>query len=180
MLYHHHGCAGSSLLATLPLLTGKQNKKIIFYDALPCGNALWVKAMISWDNGICQWIASKRCSVDFTKKPLSRSLSLRQFICWCSEASLVMEDLLTRVNRYLFENRRVCLAACERGILCLGVGASRGGCHSLHCALEPVSFYCTLVFVFSCGDMMDLAISLWEIIWTASTAIFRHEYFIII
>lgn len=27
--------------------------------------------------------------------------------------------------------------------------------------------------------MMDIAISLWGIIWTASTAIFLHEYFII-
>lgn len=97
-----------------------------------------------------------------------------------SEASVVMEDLLTRVNRYLLENHSACLAARERGILCLGVDASRGGCHSLHCALEPVSSYCTLVFVFSRGDMMDLVISLWEIIWTASIAIFRHEYFIII
>lgn len=68
-----------------------------------------------------------------------------------SEASVVMEDLLTRVNRYLLENRSVCLAACEGGTLCLGVDTSRGGCHSLHCALEPVSSYCTLVFVFSWG-----------------------------
>lgn len=97
-----------------------------------------------------------------------------------SEASVVMEDPLTRVNRYLLENRSVCLAARGRGILCSGTGTSRDGCHALHCALEPVSSYCTLVFAFSCGDMMDLASSLWEIIWAASTAIFRHEYFIII
>lgn len=113
--------------------------------------------------------------------PLSQSFPSESLFAGArSEASVVMEDLPTRVNRYLLENRSVCLVAGERGILCLGVDASRGGCHSLHCALEPVSSYCTLVFVFSCGDMMDLAISLGEIIWTASTAIFRHEYFIII
>lgn len=100
-----------------------------------------------------------------------------------------MEDMLTSVNRYWLQNHSVRLEAghvyerlygcTSAGISRLGVDTSRGWSHSLHCALELVSSHCTPVFVFSCGDMMDLAISLWGIIWTASPAIFLHEYFII-
>lgn len=65
-------------------LAHRQNitKKIIFYDALPCGNALWVKAMISWDNG--SGLQANDARSVSPRDPSSPSLSLRQFICWCT------------------------------------------------------------------------------------------------
>lgn len=106
---------------------------------------------------------------------------------------LVTEDMLTSGDRYRLPNRSICSGAVRERVhrhldtssgvwakcLALRTDTHRRCCRSFHCALEGVSSRCTGMWVHSV-HVLDLDISLWGIIWTASTAIFLYEYFTII
>ena len=81
-------------------------------------------------------------------------------ICWCMSKMFGTQD---RHKQVLLSFNSLC----------------PWGCHLPLHGYAGV-FVCVRVCVYVCVRMMDLAISLWGIIWTASAAIFLYEYFTII
>lgn len=130
----------------------------------------------------------------FLHLPLPGSLSLAlpdSFATALSELVLVIEDMLTSVDRYRLPNCNICLVAvcthafCVYGYLLVHIcrGLSKMFATQARCTPRLLSFNsacpwgCQLsllghVRVFTCVYMMDFAISLWRIIRAASIAIF--------
>lgn len=147
------------------------------------------------------------CLHSYTTFSLSVSLPvffclslLDSFAAALSETVLVIEDMLTSVDRYWLPKPQhlsgSCVSTCT---LCVYLCAHICWCMSKMFGTQDKHTPRLLSFNSSCPwgwqlslhgyagalvcsrvYMMDLAISLWGIIWTASTAIFLHEYLTII
>ena len=126
----------------------------------------WQACCSAFGDRACYRGHADECRSIWTPKP-QHPWELRACACMCVLMRVVCTGICACISGGVWAR---CLAH--------RLGTCGCCCHSFHCALEGVESHCTGMKVCLC--MMDLDFSLWGIIWTASTAIFDNEYFIIL